>query len=118
MTATPHTDPIFTWWIDANGNPWVKHHCQRDNWTLEAWRLPPPWRLDGEGITPSLNCTRCGAHQFIGPTERAPHRLWNWELPIDDLCTVCDGKPEPDPECEWCHGTGLDKEGADDGPAE
>ena len=102
------SDPVWCWWIDDRGNPWVKHECRFGDWELTAWRLPPPWRVEGEGIVPSLNCTRCGAHQFIGPAERWPFRLWNWEIGEDDVCPACDGQEEPGPGCEWCHGTGVD----------
>lgn len=64
--------PSYEWWIDDRGNPWVRHRCRPADGDEqdEAWRLPPPWRVDGGGITPSLDCRRCGAHQFIGPAER------------------------------------------------
>lgn len=96
----------YEWWTDDRGNPWVRHQCVDEQ---IAWRLPPPWRLDGDRITPSLDCQRCGLHTFIGPDEHVA-RLWNWELPVAILCGSCDGKPEPNPECEWCGGTGIDKE--------
>ena len=80
------SDPVWCWWLDDRGNPWVKHECRFGDWELMAWRLPPPWRVEGEGIVPSLNCSRCGAHQFIGPVERWPFRLWNWEIGEDDVC--------------------------------
>lgn len=33
---------------------------------------------------------------------------WAWQIPMAILCSTCDGKDEPDPNCEWCFGTGVD----------
>lgn len=98
---------LFDWWTDATGHPWVRHTCGGEQ---DDWRLPPPWRLDGVGgITPSLHCVRCGAHEILTAADQ-DQSLWNRSIPVDMVCGSCDGWPAPKPECEWCDGTGVDKE--------
>ncbi len=60
----------YKWWVGDDGHPWVRHECRSDG-KVDVWRLPPPWKLDGAGgITPSLDCQRCGAHSILNATDR------------------------------------------------
>ena len=61
----------FAWSVDPeNGKPWVQHECA-DGEVL-TWRLPPPWRIEGTGIAPSLDCKKCGRHVILHDVDRVP----------------------------------------------
>lgn len=67
----------FAWWMDGEGHPWVWHDCvsleHGETDSLE-WRLPPPWHLNEEGgISPSLNCQRCGKHVILSASDKVGH---------------------------------------------
>ncbi len=94
----------FEWWTDDDGHLWVRHQCITDQ-KQTATRLPAPWRVEGDGVVPSLHCTRCEAHLFVGAAERV-ESLWNWMIDVREVCGPCDGKDAPVPDCEYCHGTG------------
>lgn len=58
----------FGWWTDADGNLWFRHDCTAGR---DEWRAPPPWREDGAGgVTPSLDCKRCGRHIILRACDR------------------------------------------------
>lgn len=63
--------PYYEWWLDAEGHPWIRHECKTDG-HVDEYRLPPPWKLCpcGCGITPSLDCERCGAHSILRSTDK------------------------------------------------
>lgn len=44
-------------------------------------------------------------------TDEEKATLWNWQIPEDELCGSCDGKPAPVPGCVYCLGTGRDQPG-------
>lgn len=57
----------YSWWTEGDA-VWVRHDCDD---SVDEWRLPPPWRLNAVGgITPSLDCQRCGAHSILAACDR------------------------------------------------
>lgn len=101
----PDHNADFEWWLDDD-RLWMRHRCVTDGRQL-VQRLPPPWHMEGDAPSPSLDCKLCGAHRFVTAADRVA-ALWNWMIPVDELCGSCDGKDAPDPDCEWCSGTGRD----------
>lgn len=108
VPGVPFETGPFEWWINDQGQLWMRHQCTTDaGLEHDVCRLPPPWRVVDDAVTPSLSCARCGAHVTVGPAEHVVP-AWNWLIPVRDLCGSCDGRDAPDPTCEWCNGTGID----------
>ena len=56
-----------TAWFDEDGNLWCSHDCVDGK---EEFEMPPPWHVEGDTVQPSLNCTRCGFHEFLKIEQR------------------------------------------------
>lgn len=103
-TSGPATMSDFQWWVDLDGKPHVDHHCTKG---MGGWPVPPRWGPDGYETL--FHCRLCGADLFLSAADRVD-TPWNWLIDVSILCGSCDGKPAPNPRCEYCGGTGVDRE--------
>lgn len=63
-------DHLYFAWFMLDDRPWVEHECIGGE--VLVWSPPnPPWHLTAEGgLSPSFNCTSCGRHVILGPSDR------------------------------------------------
>jgi hypothetical protein len=66
----------FRWWPDSQGRAWIHHDCggieRIEPLETSVWRI-----TEAGGVEPSVNCTECGKHVFLGPADRGtPPPSW------------------------------------------